>query len=174
MELAKEAAKAALGMLNEQHRFGLVAFDWHTHEIVPLQFVREQGRLADRVDRIEASAQTNFYPALEACLDQLSEVQSEVKHVILVSDGRTYPDEYERLVRRMRQEEITVSTVAIGVESDRELLADIADWGRRQRLHDRGSLVRAEHPDRRDDEPTPRLDPGRGDPGRAPRPVRSA
>ena len=129
MKLAKEAAKAALGMLNEQHRFGLVAFDWHTHEIVPLQFVREQGRLADRVDRIEASAQTNFYPALEACLDQLSEVQSEVKHVILVSDGRTYPDEYERLVRRMRQEEITVSTVAIGVESDRELLADIADWG---------------------------------------------
>ena len=129
MELAKEAAKAALGMLNEQHRFGLVAFDWHTHEIVPLQFVREQDRLADRVDRIEASAQTNFYPALEACLDQLSDVESEVKHVILVSDGRTYPDEYERLVLRMRQEEITVSTVAIGVESDRELLADIADWG---------------------------------------------
>ena len=129
MELAKEAAKAALGMLNEQHRFGLVAFDWHTHEIVPLQFVREQERLADRVDRIEASAQTNFYPALEACLDQLSEVQSEVKHVILVSDGRTYPDEYESLVLRMLQEEITVSTVAIGVESDRELLADIADWG---------------------------------------------
>ena len=129
MDLAKEATKAALGMLNEQHRFGLVAFDWHTHEIVPLQFVREQDRLADRVDRIEASAQTNFYPALEACLDQLSEVESEVKHVILVSDGRTYPDEYERLVLRMRQEEITVSTVAIGVESDRELLADIADWG---------------------------------------------
>ncbi len=129
MDLAKEAAKAALGMLNEQHRFGLVAFDWHTHGIVPLQFVREQERLADRVDRIEASAQTNFYPALEACLDQLSAVESEVKHVILVSDGRTYPDEYERLVLRMRQEEITVSTVAIGVESDRELLADIADWG---------------------------------------------
>jgi uncharacterized membrane protein len=129
MDLAKEAAKAALGMLNEQHRFGLVAFDWHTHGIVPLQFVREQERLADRVDRIEASAQTNFYPALEACLDQLAAVESEVKHVILVSDGRTYPDEYERLVLRMRQEEITVSTVAIGVESDRELLADIADWG---------------------------------------------
>ena len=129
MDLAKEAAKAALGMLNEQHRFGLVAFDWHTHEIVPLQFVREQERLADRVDRIEASAQTNFYPALEACLDQLSAVESEVRHVILVSDGRTYPDEYENLVLRMRQEEITVSTVAIGVESDRELLADIADWG---------------------------------------------
>lgn len=129
MDLAKEAAKAALGMLNEQHRFGLVAFDWHTHDIVGLQFVRDQERLSQRVDRIEASAQTNFYPALEACLEQLSAVESEVKHVILVSDGRTYPDEYEQLVLRMRQEEITVSTVAIGVESDRELLADIADWG---------------------------------------------
>ena len=129
MELAKEAAKAALGMLNEQHRFGLVAFDWHTHDIVGLQFVRDQEPLNQRIDRIEASAQTNFYPALEACLEQLAAVESEVKHVILVSDGRTYPDEYERLVIRMRQEEITVSTVAIGVESDRELLADIADWG---------------------------------------------
>ncbi len=129
MELAKEAAKAALGMLDEQHRFGLFAFDWHTHEIVGLQFVRDRERLNRRIDRIEASAQTNFYPALEACLEQLAEVRSEVKHVILVSDGRTYPDEYERLVLQMKQEEITVSTVAIGVESDRELLADIAGWG---------------------------------------------
>ncbi len=129
MDLAKEAAKAALGMLNEQHRFGLVAFDWHTHGIVGLQFVLDQAPLNERIDRIEASAQTNFYPALEACLEQLSAVESEVKHVILVSDGRTYPDEYETLVQRMREEEITVSTVAIGVESDRELLADIADWG---------------------------------------------
>ncbi len=129
MELAKEAAKAALGMLNEEHRFGLVAFDWHTHNIVPLQFVRDLERLQDRIDRIEASAQTNFYPALEAALDQLAAVDSEVRHVILVSDGRTYPDEYERLVLRMRDEKITVSTVAIGVESDRDLLADIALWG---------------------------------------------
>ena len=43
--------------------------------------------------------------------------------------------------------------------------------GRRQRLHDRGSEFGPEHPDRRDDEPAPRLGPRRDDPGRTARPV---
>jgi hypothetical protein len=52
-----------------------------------------------------------------------------VKHVILLSDGKTYPDDYEELVTRMTENEITVSSVAVGEEADRELLADIARWG---------------------------------------------
>ncbi len=133
MDLAKEAAKAALGELEDEHLFGLVAFDWNTFDIVPLQQASRRDAIREQISRIEASAQTNFYPALESCLKQLSAIEDPsgkiVKHVILVSDGKTYPDDYEGLVRRMYEADITVSTVAVGLESDVELLQQIAQWG---------------------------------------------
>ncbi len=129
MELAKEATKAALDVLEDEHRFGVVTFDWNPFDAVPLQVAENRDSMIDAIRRIEASAQTNFYPALESCLRQLSEVESKVKHIILVSDGKTYPDDYESLLGKIREADITVSTVAVGLEADIELLRSIAEWG---------------------------------------------
>jgi len=52
-----------------------------------------------------------------------------VRHIILLSDGKTYADDYEELVSLMSDSDITVSSVAVGQEADRELLANIANWG---------------------------------------------
>ena len=68
-------------------------------------------------------------PALEQ-KQRLAESEAEVRHVILLSDGKTYADDYEELVSLMSDSEITVSSVAVGQEADRELLANIAEWGR--------------------------------------------
>lgn len=129
MELAKEATKAALDVLEDEHRFGVVTFDWNPFDAVPLAEASAREAMTEAIRRIEASAQTNFYPALESCLRQLSAVESKVKHIILVSDGKTYPDDYESLLQRIRAEDITVSTVAVGLEADVELLRSIAEWG---------------------------------------------
>ena len=128
--LAKEATKAALDLLEETHRFGVVTFDWNPYTTIPLQLATNREFIKEGISRIQASAQTNIYPALERSFEQLVESPSKVKHVILLSDGKTYPDDYEELVNRMTEEEITVSTVAVGEEADRELLAEIAEWGK--------------------------------------------
>lgn len=127
--LAKEATKAALDLLEDTHRFGVVTFDWNPYTTIPLQLASNKDFIKEGISRIQASAQTNIYPALERSFEQLVESPSKVKHVILLSDGKTYPDDYEELVGRMTEEEITVSTVAVGEEADQELLADIAEWG---------------------------------------------
>ncbi|HSF17120.1 MAG TPA: VWA domain-containing protein [Vicinamibacteria bacterium] len=127
--LAKEATKAALDLLEDTHRFGVVTFDWNPYTTIPLQTASNKEWIKEGISRIQASAQTNIYPALERAYEQLIESPSKVKHVILLSDGKTYPDDYEELVKRMVEDEITVSTVAVGEEADQELLADIADWG---------------------------------------------
>ncbi len=127
--LAKEATKAALDLLEDTHRFGVVTFDWNPYTTIPLQTALNKERIKDGISRIQASAQTNIYPALERAFEQLVESPSKVRHVILLSDGKTYPDDYEELVERMTDEEITVSTVAVGEEADQELLAEIATWG---------------------------------------------
>lgn len=127
--LAKEATKAALDLLEDTHRFGVVTFDWNPYTTIPLQVVADRDWIKEGISRIQASAQTNIYPALDRSYEQLTESPSKVKHVILLSDGKTYPDDYEDLVTRMQEDEITISTVAVGEEADRELLSDIAEWG---------------------------------------------
>jgi len=129
IELSKEAAKAALDLLEATHRFGLVTFDHSPYWTVPLQFATNKERLNEYISSIIASAHTNIYPALERAYERLAETEAEVRHVILLSDGKTYPDDYETLLNRMVEAEITVSTVAVGEEADRELLGSIAEWG---------------------------------------------
>ncbi len=129
IELAKEAAKAALGLLDDEQQFGLVAFDYDPYEIVPLQAAEDKEAIGRRISRLQASAHTNIYPALELSLRRLEPIEADIKHVILLSDGQTYPDEYEKLLQRMSEAGISVSTVAVGAEADRNLLADIARWG---------------------------------------------
>ena len=129
MALAKEASKAALDLLEEEQQFGLLAFDYHFYWPVPIQLARGKDRLRERIAAIEASSPTNIYPAMQDVFLSLQQTEAEVKHVILLSDGKTYEDDYEGLVTEMTEEDITVSTVAVGGKADRELLGNIATWG---------------------------------------------
>jgi uncharacterized membrane protein/secreted protein with Ig-like and vWFA domain len=130
LELSKEAAKAALELLEPTHSFGLITFDDTPYVTVPLQLAVEKPRINDFISRIIAGSQTNIYPALETAFNALADSEAEVRHIILLSDGKTYADDYEELVSLMSASDITVSSVAVGQEADRELLGNIATWGR--------------------------------------------
>jgi uncharacterized membrane protein len=129
MEYAKEAARAALDLLEEQHRFAVVAFDSQPYISVPLQQVRSKRRAEDQISRIQASGQTNIYPALGVVYRLLQQADVRTKHVILLSDGDTHPADFERLLERMRNAKIVVSTVTIGEGGDPQLMQNIARWG---------------------------------------------
>ena len=130
MEMAKEATRATLDLLEEQHRFGVVAFDSQTYIAVPMQYVRSRRKAEDQISRIQASGQTNIYPALGIVYRLLQKTDSKAKHVILLSDGDTHPADFETLVKRMAGEKIVVSTVAVGEDANRALMSDIAKWGK--------------------------------------------
>jgi len=130
LELSKEAAKAALDLLEPTQSFGLITFDDTPYVTVPLQLAIERDRINDFISRIIAGSQTNIFPALETAFAALEESEAEIRHIILLSDGKTYADDYEELVSLMADSEITVSSVAVGQEADRELLANIATWGK--------------------------------------------
>jgi hypothetical protein len=97
---------------------------------VPLQSVRSRHHAEDLIDRIQAGGQTSIYPALAMALRWLEAAESPSRHVILLSDGDTAPGEFELLLRRMVAARISVSTVAVGPEADRELMSTIAAWGK--------------------------------------------
>lgn len=129
IEYAKEAARASLDLLEEQHQFGVVAFDSQPYVPVPLQPVKSKRKAEALISRIQASGQTNIYPALGIVYRLLKDVEAPTKHVILLSDGDTAPAEFERLIERMLEKNIVISTVTIGEGGNPGLMKQISDWG---------------------------------------------
>jgi Ca-activated chloride channel family protein len=130
MEMTKEAAKAPLALLKDTDSFGVVAFDYNFYWPVKFQSAANRAPIIQAISTIIAGGETNIYPALREAFIQLAGATSQVKHVILLSDGRSLPDDFEGLTKKMADTKITVSTVAVGNGADRELLSQIANWGR--------------------------------------------
>ena len=107
-----------------------MVFDSQTYIAVPVQYVRSKRKAEDQISRIQASGQTNIYPALGIVYRLLQKTDSKAKHVILLSDGDTHPADFETLVKRMVGEKIVVSTVVVGADGDRALMSNIAKWGK--------------------------------------------
>ena len=129
----KEAARAPLQLLADTDRFGVVAFDSEFFWAVPLENVdnaEKRAQMGQAISAIVPGGETDIYPALDAAYAQLANDSSEIKHVILLSDGHTGRDPFQSLVEKMAQARITVSTVALGAAADRDLLAKIAGWGK--------------------------------------------
>jgi hypothetical protein len=59
----------------------------------------------------------------------LDEAFAELKHMIVLSDGVSHPGDFDALAEQMKRAGITISTVAVGEQSARELLEYMAERG---------------------------------------------
>ena len=130
MELCKGAAQAAIDALSDEQSVGVITFNDKFGWDVTLRNVgKNRDEIRKAVSAIEASGSTMIYPPLEQAFLALKNVKARAKHVVLLSDGRSYPDDFEGLTKRMVEAKITVSSIAVGQAADAELLANIAKWG---------------------------------------------
>ncbi len=130
MELCKTAAQAAVDVMTDEQLVGVVTFNDELNWDVTLRNVgRNRAMIKKAIAAIEPSGHTLIYPAIEQAYLALKNARARAKHVVLLSDGRSYPDDYEGLVKKMVSEKMTVSSIAVGPAADRELLGNIATWG---------------------------------------------
>jgi len=123
LDLAKEAAVSVVEFLTGKDQIGVIAFDAEAQEIVRLEKVRAKGKIEDKIGTIRAGGGTDMYPALEIAYKRLLNADTQLKHVILVSDGKSQrADDAYALVGEMARDKITVSTIAIGGDADREVM----------------------------------------------------
>ncbi len=131
MELCKAAAQAAIDVLSDEQTVGLITFNDGFNWDVTLRNVgKNRDAIRKIVASIEASGHTLIYPPVEQAYLALKDARARAKHVVLLSDGRSYPDDYEGLVKKMVAAKMTVSTIAVGPAADVELLTNIAKWGK--------------------------------------------
>lgn len=136
IELTREAAMRALETLRPGDYFGVLTFSGQTNWEANIQQL-EDGvslRLAqDAVSQIIAGGGTLMYQALDEAIAAISSMEStEHLHILLMSDGVSGDgtlDEFSSLVALARQKGISISTIALGYESDPETLSFIAEEG---------------------------------------------
>ena len=131
MDLCKAAAQAAVDVMTDEQSLGVLTFnDQFAWDITLRNVGRNRDDIRQKIASIEPGGHTLIFPAVEQAYLALRTAKARAKHVVLLSDGRSYPDDYEALVTKMVGARITVSTVAVGPSADPELLRNIARWGK--------------------------------------------
>lgn len=129
-EIANEAAALAVRTLDQKDLVSVVTFNDSSNLLVPLGPNTDPGRTAERILSIGSGGGTNLPPALDEASRQLSGVEAKIKHVIVLSDGRSAGAEIlPGMAARMHAQGITVSTIAVGDEADEVTMAQVAASG---------------------------------------------
>jgi hypothetical protein len=130
IDLAKQAVHSAAEVLNPAHLVGILAFDVGHLWAVPMITASDTSIISGGLFPIEPGGGTNLYPALEEGYRVLAATPGAVKHILILSDGLTEEGDFRTLCGDIREDGITISTVAVGSDADRNLMEQIALWGR--------------------------------------------
>jgi len=130
-QIANDSAALAVLSLDERDLVGVVSFNSDYNVVVPLSPNTDPRSTAARIRSIPSGGGTRVGPALAEAGRQLRNSNAKVRHVIVLSDGRSQnPENLPQLATQLSESGITVSTIAVGDEADRESLQSIATRGR--------------------------------------------
>lgn len=130
MELAKEAAARTVELMRPVDTVGVIAFDTMAKWIVSPVKLTDKESVISSIMSIQPDGGTDIYPALAKAYDGFELDAPARKHVILLTDGISpYTPAYETLLADMKSNNITLSTVAVGQDSDINFLSSLAENG---------------------------------------------
>ena len=131
MDLANQGASVALGLLSPIDSTAVFAVDTKAHLVLPFQDVRNADALRQKVLGIQSMGGGIYVgEALEALHPILKEAKQKNRHIALFADANDAVDQDGVLkhVEEMREDNITVSVIALGQpsDSDADFLANVA------------------------------------------------
>lgn len=129
MELAKEAAIRTVEMLRSKDTVGVLAFDSRPWWVVtPQPLANGKEDVISQIQSIQSDGGTDIYPAAATAVEEMLKVKAQRKHIILMTDGQSAGNGgYSDLIEQMKGGKITMSTVAVGMDADVNLLQSLAD-----------------------------------------------
>lgn len=127
LDLAKQAALSGVSELRSSDEIGILAFDDTYHWIVPIEEAEDMEQIKEDISSIGYGGGTSIYPALQQAYEQILKSDAKLKHIILLTDGQDGFNKYDSLLNQINEAGITVSTVAVGSESDQQTLRYIAE-----------------------------------------------
>jgi uncharacterized membrane protein len=127
MGLARVAAAQTLAGLAKKDKACVIVFRMTSEVVIPLGPVGGARDAASALARVMPVGGTNIFPALERALDELAKTKFPLRHVVLLSDGRSQPGDVQGIIRRYKSAGVTLSCVATGKDADQPLLSTLAE-----------------------------------------------
>ncbi|NPA70704.1 MAG: VWA domain-containing protein [Crenarchaeota archaeon] len=132
IDIAKDAvSKYVQFLMTTNDRLSLILFNFRADVLWTLHQVKRYWKyMLYMLSYVYAGGGTNLAHALERAREVLSKSRSTAKHVVCVTDGRTVNAQLcIREVTRLRRQGATISTIAIGENSDDDLLMKLSRIG---------------------------------------------
>jgi uncharacterized membrane protein/Mg-chelatase subunit ChlD len=132
MAMAREAAIRSVEALRPNDTLGVLGFDnrfaWAVNPM-KITSAADISNAQTAISRIRADGGTSIYPALEEAYRAAVTSDARLKHIILLTDGQSFDADYPALIAKMQASQITLSTIAVGSDSDTKLLTNLAQMG---------------------------------------------
>ena len=136
LAIAKGAALSSIDLLNRLDRVGVLAFDSTQEWVVSPTEAAMRRPIAEKLHELKVGGGTDLYRALEEAHRVMRKEQAKVKHLIVLSDGLTEGRKnFDSLGERIAADGITITTVAMGVDADKALMARLSELGRGRYYH---------------------------------------
>lgn len=129
LDLTREAAAATVDFLSDRDSVGVVAFDSQASPVVPITKVEDKKSIIRQIESIQAVGGTNMYPGLRMAHEWLQASDAQIKHIILLSDGRSEDGDFRGIARTIRDAGTTLTSVAVGEDADIPMMTMLADIG---------------------------------------------
>lgn len=127
IEIAKEAAISSLDILDDNDWAGVIGFSDRTEWVVPYGKIKDKKNIEESIGKLKAQGGTLIMPSLKESIKSLSSGNTKINHIILLSDGEGEKEGYEDILKEMEEKEITLSTIAVGKDSDEKFLKYLSE-----------------------------------------------
>src|SRR5690606_29025626 len=107
----------------------IVAFDETAHTLLPFTAAEDQEQISDALRNLVPGGGTAVLPGLVRAAELMAETEATTRHVVVMTDGLSQPDDIRQVIANLSDQEATVSSIAIGVGADVERVRQIASLG---------------------------------------------
>ena len=128
VDIGKEAILRAAAAMTARDQLGVVAFDESAHWVVQTQPLGGIGDLRGTIAGIQPLGQTNIFAGLDQAVKSLEGTTATRRHIILLTDGWSTSGQYDAILKQMKADGITLSTVGAGGGAN-PFLAQLAKEG---------------------------------------------
>jgi uncharacterized membrane protein len=128
-QVARDCAQGVLAALGPTDEMGVILWDGTEHWVFPLQKVGAKTELARQIAGMNQGDLGSFQNILQESHNALAKSTSNLKHIIVFSDGDPGAPSAE-LMAKIVEDKITVSTVLISGHSPPDTMIWMADHGK--------------------------------------------
>ena len=114
VDIGKEAIMRAAAALTSNDELGVVAFDDSAHWVVRTAPLGSLTELQSQIAGIQPVGTTNIFSGLDQAVQSLGQAKATRRHIILLTDGWSSSGQYSEILKTMKADGITLSTVGAG------------------------------------------------------------